>query len=142
MFKKLRDTFQPQLDIRVSPTQIVLLDAAADMNFEPAVRVNEQGLLMEIGETVPKRGDGRLVEFFAVPHRRSRPWPPEAELTLFFRYALAVRFQNYLFTVRPRVRVLGASTLADILDGCQNEILVRALRGGGAATVEIVVDAV
>jgi hypothetical protein len=124
----------PQLnyEIIMGLERITFSDGEVRVDVEPRLWVSNDGRIVGVGDR-PSDGSGRPIPLF---EQSSADETPRFDaLVKFFRYVISVMQRTRLFTMRPYVRVHGATSLRPLLNGYEEEIVRQALLQSGAAKV-------
>jgi hypothetical protein len=130
---------RPSYDLLIEPERITLANRVVRVEVEPRLSVAESGRVLEVGAGRPEQA-GEVVELLGPVSPEERP-QFEKRLGAFvavFRHLILAAQKNSLVTLRPDVRVHGASVLRPLFDGQEQTFLRDALVHAGATKVEFV----
>jgi hypothetical protein len=133
---------RPTYDLLIEPDRITLANGVVRVEVEPRLSVAESGRIVGVGMRTSEQS-GRVVELFGPVSPAERPRFEErlaAFVAVFRRLILAAQKNPLLPTLRPDVRVHGASVLRPLLDGHEQRFLREALVNAGATKVEFAAE--
>ena len=128
---------RPSYDLLIEPERITLANAAVRIEVEPRLSVAETGRILRVGGR-PSEQSGRVIELLGPvsPDERPRFEERHGAFVAVFRHLMRAAQKKIALTIRPHVRVHGASMLHPLLDGDEQRFLREALTHAGATTVE------